>query len=159
MVAAKSSKFQYPDLNQTRITKDEEDVSSIVSVLEDSVNPFQGPVDLLNLSNDTLAKESVSTDLARAHDIGETTYAEFKEQRLETDVPEPKYYTETETENVLIESQENCGKWKGGYSQSNVPFIQKHATLGPNTTTRYEGSATVSPWPFPSGTLHSIWDA
>ena len=74
MVGLSHSSLQHADMTKTRIAGDDQAVSSLVSVMEEFVHPFQGPLDLQSISNARLATAEIAHDLARAKDIGEETY-------------------------------------------------------------------------------------
>lgn len=82
----------HAELQKSRITKDEQAVSAIVEVIEDLVNPFSDPKDLLNISNATVVSTEIAQDLASAKNRGESAYETFKKERLESDPPIIKFH-------------------------------------------------------------------
>ena len=76
------------------MAKDEEDVKSLMSLLEGSwINPFKGEQqDLVCLSTGKLATPEVEKDLLQAEALGERAYKTFSEDRLESDLPKVKFH-------------------------------------------------------------------
>jgi len=74
------SSSQHNDLQCARITRDEADVKSIVSVLENTwLNPFNPELhDLVCLSTGKFANPEVEHDLLRAKGISEEAYQAFQ---------------------------------------------------------------------------------
>eukprot|EP00058_Branchiostoma_floridae_P015563 XP_002601051.1 hypothetical protein BRAFLDRAFT_102389 [Branchiostoma floridae] len=89
---AKSSKFSHKDLQTTRITRDEADVSSLVDLMENNwINPMSSEEpDLVSLSTDSVAHPSLH--ISNAHQMGEDAYVSFRRNRLEQDPPEVKFH-------------------------------------------------------------------
>ena len=89
-----SSSFQHKDLQPTRIVRDESDVKSIISVLQNTwLNPFKPDLqDLICLSTGKVATPGVEHDLLQAKDIGEKAYKAFREQRLQSNSPKVKFH-------------------------------------------------------------------
>ncbi|XP_035662311.1 uncharacterized protein LOC118406391 [Branchiostoma floridae] len=85
---------KHNDLQHTRIAKDEADVKSLVSILQDTwLNPFDPDLqDLVCLSTGKVATPDVEHDLLRAKDVGEEAYRAFREQRLESDPPQVNFH-------------------------------------------------------------------
>lgn len=88
------SSFQHKDLQPTRIARDESDVKSIISVLQNTwLNPFNPDLqDLVCLSTGKDATPDVEHDLLQAKDIGEKAYKAFREQRLQSNPPKVKFH-------------------------------------------------------------------
>ena len=88
------SSFQHKDLQPTRIARDDNDVKSIISVLQNTwLNPFNPDLqDLVCLSTGKVATPDVEHDLLQAKDIGEKAYKAFREQRLQSNPPKVKFH-------------------------------------------------------------------
>ena len=73
---------QHKDLSESRIKKDENDVNSLVSLLQDTfINPFSdNPV--LCISNGMVASDEISKDLLNAKDKGRISMETFTNERL-----------------------------------------------------------------------------
>lgn len=73
--------FQNKDLQPTRIARDESDVTSIISVLQNTwLNPFNPDLrDLVCLSTGKVATPDVQHDLLQAKDVGEKAYKAFRD--------------------------------------------------------------------------------
>ena len=87
MVGLGGSKLNHPDLQPTRIIKDEADVQALVSLMGNSwINPFGEDQDnLVNLATAAMATTDIANDLVNSSKIGEAAYQEFKINRLEKD--------------------------------------------------------------------------
>ena len=87
MVGLGGSKLNHPDLQPTRIIKDEADVQALVSLMDNSwINPFLEDQDnLVNLATAAMATTDIANDLVNSSKIGEAAYQEFKINRLEKD--------------------------------------------------------------------------
>ena len=68
--------FNHPDLQLTRIRKDETDVRSFVELMENSwISPLShDETELVNLSTGILAPPDVANDLLKAHKVGKEAY-------------------------------------------------------------------------------------
>lgn len=86
--------LHHPDLQESRIKRDETDVSAIVNMLENNwLNPIgSNETELLSLSTGKVANEEVTRDIMNAHSIGEQAYQEFKEKRLHSEPPIYKFH-------------------------------------------------------------------
>ena len=86
--------FRHTDLRASRIARDEEDVQSLMSMLEVSwINPFKGEQqDLVCLSTGTLATPEIEKDLLQAEALGEKAYKTFNKDRLESNPPKIKFH-------------------------------------------------------------------
>ena len=73
------------DFHPTRIAKDEEAVSAIVSLIESWVNSFANQQDIISISTAKVATPEVTSDLLNALEIGEKCYTKFKRERLDCD--------------------------------------------------------------------------
>ncbi|KAL8619632.1 hypothetical protein ACOMHN_019687 [Nucella lapillus] len=82
----------HPDLQKSRLQKDEELVTSVEETLANWANPFKCNTDLMNIASGTVASKEIADDLKNAHTKGETDYATFKRERLESDEPTKKFY-------------------------------------------------------------------
>ena len=87
MVGLGGSKLNHPDLQPTRIIKDEADVQALVSLTDNCwINPFRADQDnLVNLATAAMATTDIANDLVNSSKIGEAAYQEFKINRLEKD--------------------------------------------------------------------------
>ena len=76
---------RHADLRQSRISRDEADIQSLVDMLENNwVNPFNSEdQDLVSISTGTLSTTEVLKDLKDAEDIGRNAYEEFRKDRIE----------------------------------------------------------------------------
>ena len=85
---------QHNDLHRSRITRNETDVKSIISLVQDTcLNPFNPDLqDLVCLSTGKVASSEVQDDLLLAKDVGEELYKAFREERLECDPPKLKFH-------------------------------------------------------------------
>eukprot|EP00918_Siedleckia_nematoides_P082285 GHVU01180344.1.p3 GENE.GHVU01180344.1~~GHVU01180344.1.p3 ORF type:complete len:147 (+),score=22.74 GHVU01180344.1:834-1274(+) len=94
--------FKHPYLQTSRIRKDENDVNTFVELMEKSwVDPFsQGQSDLTSLSTGILVPPDVTSDLPRAHDVGEEAYTTFKRDHLEQDPPTVKFFDRMKKQNL-----------------------------------------------------------
>ena len=81
------SKFNHPDLQQTRIRRDESYVQSLVNLMEDSwMNPFREDQNsLVNIATGAITSVEIASDLMNAYKVGEDAYQDFKTCRLEKD--------------------------------------------------------------------------
>ncbi|KAL8617912.1 hypothetical protein ACOMHN_026489 [Nucella lapillus] len=82
----------HPDLQKSRLQKDEELVTSVEETLANWANPFKCNTDLINIASGTVASKEIAEDLKNAHTKGETDYATFKRERLESDEPTKKFH-------------------------------------------------------------------
>ena len=83
----------HTDLQQSRIAKDEQDVKAMVDLIESNwTNPFSSDQPLSSISTGAIATPDIECDLRRAHLVEETAYQQFKEERLEPDVPPVKFH-------------------------------------------------------------------
>ena len=94
MISIDGSKFAHPDLQKTRIKRDENDVKSLMDLMENSwLNPWcPDENDLVHLSTGYVAPSNVTKDLLSAHEVGEAEYQKFKKTRLEEDPPPVKFH-------------------------------------------------------------------
>ncbi|KAL9977295.1 hypothetical protein ACROYT_G014685 [Oculina patagonica] len=94
MLHISRSSSQHNDLQPSRIARDEADVKSILSILQDTwLNPFNPDLqDLVCLSTGKVATPDVERDLLGAKDIGKEAYKAFREQRLQCNSPKVKFH-------------------------------------------------------------------
>ena len=77
-----SSTYVHHDLNPSRIKKDEDNVQSVIYVLENTFsNPFTG-TDLISLSTGKSATPVISNDLINANAKGKEAMESFVNERL-----------------------------------------------------------------------------
>ena len=86
------SNICHTELQRPRIHKDEDAVSTVVGLIKDWVNPFVEKQDLVSIST-----AKTASDLLKAYEIGEQTYATFKGERLESDPPAKKFHDPMKT--------------------------------------------------------------
>ena len=94
MLHISRSSSQHKDLQPIRITRDESDVKSITSILQNTWrNPFNPDLqDLVCLLTGKAATPDMEHDLLQAKDIGETAYKAFREKRLQSNPPKVKFH-------------------------------------------------------------------
>ena len=87
MVGLGGSMLNHPDLQPTRIIKEEADVQALVSLMDNSwINPFREDQDnLVNLATAAMATTDIANDLVNSSKIGEAAYQQFKIYRVEKD--------------------------------------------------------------------------
>ncbi len=120
MVGNNSSQhFSHPDLQLSRLRKDEADVNAFVDLMENSwINPMShDDRELVNLSTGILAPPDVVHDIGEAHAIGEQAYQTFKEDRLEKDPTKVKFHDKMKKQNLKtflnIKRKQGDGKSQG----------------------------------------------
>lgn len=96
-VEGSKSNAHHADLQQPRMKKDEEAVSSVVDLIQGWINPFHQNEDLVSISTAKAATRDIASDLMHAREIGELSYATFKEERLEKDPPVKKFHEPMKT--------------------------------------------------------------
>ena len=76
---------KHTDLGQSRISRDESDVQSMMDMMENNwIDPFNSnDQTLVSLSTGTVAPLNVTTDLKGAETIGKNSYEKFRKDRLE----------------------------------------------------------------------------
>ena len=75
-------KYKHPDLNPSRIKKDENDVRRILAIIETTfVDPFC-PSQLMSISTGVLANEKVESDILSAKDKRQADFETFVRTRL-----------------------------------------------------------------------------
>eukprot|EP00058_Branchiostoma_floridae_P019404 XP_002604894.1 hypothetical protein BRAFLDRAFT_77273 [Branchiostoma floridae] len=93
MTSGANSKFSHPDLQSTRIRRDEADVSSLVDLLNNWINPMSPEEpDLVSVSTGSVAPPDIARDISDAHQMGEDAYLSFRKNRLEQDPPTAKFH-------------------------------------------------------------------
>ena len=126
MVSRNSSQhFNHPDLQLTRIRKDETDVRSFVELMENSwINPLSNDeTELVNLSTGILAPPDVANDLLKAHKVGKEAYQTFREDRLEKEQPNVKFHDKMKKHN--LQTFLNINKKQVGYKAKRNHIILK----------------------------------
>ena len=85
MVGFGGSRLNHPDLQQSRLLKDEADVQSLVNLMEDSwINPFRSDQDsLVSLATAAIPPMEIAHDLMNASKVGEEAFEPFRTRRLE----------------------------------------------------------------------------
>ena len=85
IVGLGGSRLNHPDLQQSRILKDEADVQSLVNLMEDSwINPFRSDQDsLVSLATAAMPPMEIAHDLMNASKAGEEAFEAFRTRRLE----------------------------------------------------------------------------
>ena len=71
MINSNRRGFSHPDLQQSRIKVDEEDVVSVEEILSSWVNPFENSSDLISVSTGATAPEDVATQTKEVLERGE----------------------------------------------------------------------------------------
>lgn len=92
MIQGNLSQLQHTELQQSRIKTDEEAVTATVSLIQGWVNPFAGSQEIISISTAKVAPKDIASDLMRAYEVGEKSYAAFKEERLEPHTPAKKFH-------------------------------------------------------------------
>jgi len=88
MLHLSKSSCHHNDLQKSRIARDEADAQSLLTTMEDWVNPFQGDMqDLICFSTGKMASEDVAGDLLQAKRLGKMTFQSFSKERLEANPP------------------------------------------------------------------------
>ena len=89
MLHLSASTAQHNDLQQSRISRDESDLKSLIALIEESwINPFQGDAsELICLSTGKLATSDIENDLLEAQAIGENAFKKFSKERIESNPP------------------------------------------------------------------------
>ncbi|XP_038063921.1 uncharacterized protein LOC119734467 [Patiria miniata] len=85
------------DLTKRRMTRDEQDVQTIMTTISTMINPFDNdpetdPTELIHLSSGVIASPEVCTDLMKAHEKGNAAFVTYCKDRLqggETDLNKP----------------------------------------------------------------------
>ena len=94
MLHLDKSNSEHNDLQNTRISRDETDVRSLLDMLESHwINPFSSEQqDLVCLSTGKAATPKVEEDLLNAKAVGDKAYEVFRVQRLETSPPKVQFH-------------------------------------------------------------------
>ena len=77
-----TQKYNHPDLNPSRMKKDEADVKRILEIISTTFIDPLSPQPLLSISNGVLATDKVSNDMLSAKVIGKAAMDEFIRNRL-----------------------------------------------------------------------------
>ena len=75
-------KFKHPDLNPSRIKKDEDAVQKILSTIEATFIDLLSPLPLISISAGIIATDKVISDMISAKAIGKEAMATFIRSRL-----------------------------------------------------------------------------
>ena len=81
MVGLGGSRLNHPDLQQSRILKDEADFQSLVNLIEDS---WSDQDSLVSLATAAMPPMEIAHDLMNASKVGEEAFEAFRTRRLET---------------------------------------------------------------------------
>lgn len=133
MIGLGGSKLAHPDLQRSRIRKDEADVESLVDLMEKSwLNPIcPEETELVSLSTATVALADVAKDLLGAHQVGEEAYQMFKKTRLEQASPTMKFHDKMTKQNLdILQCERKESQWKRnsqrGGPEGGEKFIWPH---------------------------------
>ena len=80
------SSLNHSDLQKPIIEKDEKNVSAIVELFDNWINPFEEN-ELVCISTATTAPADIMEDLLNAHNTGKKTYEQFNFDRLQSNPP------------------------------------------------------------------------
>ena len=97
MVYGNKTDLHHAELQRPRIQKDEKAVLAVVDLIQGLINPFSEKQELVRISTAKVAPKDITSDLMRAYEIGEQSYATFKNERLEKDPPAKKFYDTMKT--------------------------------------------------------------
>ena len=109
MVHGNKTDLHHAELQRPRIQKDEKAVLAVVDLIQGLINPFSEKQELVRISTAKVAPKDITSDLMRAYEIGEQSYATFKNERLEKDSPAKKFYDTMKT-NRLKRFSSMCKK-------------------------------------------------
>ena len=109
------SKLAHPDLQRSRIWKDDADFEFLVDLMENSwLNPMcHEETELVSLSTGTVAPADVAKYLLGAHQVGEEAYQMFKKKCLEQAPPTMKFHDKMTKQNLNTFSNVNTKKASG----------------------------------------------
>ena len=93
----KTEELHHAELQRPRIQKEEKAVLAVVDLIQGWINPFAEKQDLVSISTAKAAPEDITSDLMKAFEIGEQSYAAFKKERLEKDPPAKKFHDTMKT--------------------------------------------------------------
>lgn len=129
MVGHEQSHLSHPDLQMPRITRDEANVQSIVTLLEDDwTNPFDSnESELVSISTGALAPPDIAKDLLDAHKIGTEAYETFKKDRLEDIKAKTQFHDKMTRKNLKTFS--GIHKKPSSASNSNKVVLQADRKL------------------------------
>ena len=133
MIGAQESPFMHPDLQPSRIKRDEAAVQSLVMLMEDNwTDPLNNePSDLISISTSKMAPQDVADDLSRALEVGEKAYNEFKDTRMGTSRSE-KFHATLPRNNLKTFS--NMREQKNWKIQSRNSPQSRSSALQPNSS-------------------------
>ena len=80
------SSLNHSDLQKPVIEKDEKNVSAILELFDNWINPFEEN-ELVCISTATTAPADIMEDLLNAHNTGKKTYERFNFDRLQSNPP------------------------------------------------------------------------
>lgn len=88
MIGLSGSPLNHPDLQETRIKRDERDVQSLHNLLDQAwVNLFEDDREsVLNIATGSVPSAEIEQDLLDAHNIGELAYRDFRKNRLQSNL-------------------------------------------------------------------------
>ena len=87
------SHFNHADLQSKRKVKDEQDVQSLMDMLENNwIDPFNNEnQELISISTGKSATPEIASDLLNANKRGELAYKDFSQKRIESSPPRQKF--------------------------------------------------------------------
>ena len=123
----------HPDLQPSRIKRDEAAVQSLVTLMEDNWTdpPNNEPSDLISISTSKMSPQDVADDLSRALEVGEKAYNEFKDTRMGTSRSE-KFHATLPRNNLKTFS--NMREQKNWKIQSRNSPQSRSSALQPNSS-------------------------
>lgn len=119
------------DLQQSPIAQDEEEVKAIIMVdlIESNwTNPFSSYQPLLSISTGATASPEIDRDLSRAYLVGETTYQQFRKERLEPEKPPVKFHHTLSKQKLMTFSDHNKTR-KAKQSKGNATVLRGDRNL------------------------------
>ena len=108
LVHGNKTELHHAEVQRPRIQKDEKAVSAVVDLIQGWINPFSEKQELVCISTAKVAPQDITSDLMKVSEIGEQSYATFK-----NDPPAKKVHDTTKT-NRLKTFSSTCKKkeWK-----------------------------------------------
>ena len=92
MVNVSNTHVQHADLQQSRVKKDEDAVSSLITLIKSWVNPFAMANPLISISTARAVPPNIAKDLENAWEVGDKCYTNFKIERLESNSAIKKFH-------------------------------------------------------------------
>ena len=83
MTQVNQSAFHQSQLQKPRIDRDDRAVATVVELIDNWTNSFEGSQHIVFLSSGNVAPKDVTHDLLRVRRTGEEAYGSFKRERLE----------------------------------------------------------------------------